>query len=134
MFDGKVEKILELSRKIIGSKANNINLCQRMLGCHHEEKSRAIEDVMNLLKSYRAPDEVVHLDLRENDLTVENLQSLALYDGNPIEVDLASNNLVIHSEEQEQIWTSITTNSHLKLESGWHQPVRTAHINKSSET
>jgi hypothetical protein len=132
MFEDKVEKILELSRKIIGSNANNINLCQRMLGCTAEERSRAIVEVMRLLKSYHAPENRIHLDLRENDLTVENLQSLSQYDGNRIEIDVSSNNLAILSEEHEQAWASIIGNPCLKLETGWGQPVRSVQMPKSS--
>ncbi len=124
MFDGKVEKILELSKKLIASNANYINLFQRMLLCNNEEKSRAVKEVLQLLKSYSTQNFAVRLDLRENDLSIENIESLALYDGNRIEVDLSSNNFEIYSEEHEKIWMAITSNSQLNPTLGWCQPVK----------
>jgi len=109
---------------MIANNENNINLFQRMLGCEASERSRVIGEVMSLLKCYSAAGHVVHLDLRENDLTVDDLRSLAQYDGNPIEVDLSSNNLEIKSATHEQVWASVLGNPQLKLEPGWQQPVR----------
>lgn len=123
MFDDKVEKFMSLSRKIIATKANDINLYQRLQSYNSEQKSQAIEGLMVLLTSYHRPGEVVHLNLTDNDLTIKNLSSLGDYNGNQIEVDLSSNNLVIHSEEDECIWASILENSCLKLAAGWGQPV-----------
>lgn len=131
MFDGKVEKILELSKKLITSNAHYINLFQRMSLCNNEEKSRAVEEVLQLLKSYSTQNFAVRLDLRENDLSIENIQSLALYNGNRIEVDLSSNNFEIYSEEHEKIWMAITSNSQLNLTLGWCQPVRVSGYTKT---
>jgi len=125
MFD-KVGKIEALSKKMIENNAENINLYQRLQECSAVEKSQIIATVMDLLKNRRTSSTVVHLDLRNNDLKIADLQSLAQYDGERIEVELDSNYLEIVSEQDAKIWEDISNNPYLNLASGWHQPVRSS--------
>lgn len=123
MFDHKVEKILQKVRHAMTQQANTINLFQRIVPCESKEKTRLITEMLSLLTDYQGAAHTLHLDLRENDLSIENIKSLAHYNGNRIEVDLSSNYLVIRSEADEQIWQAIARNPCLNLTPGWQQPV-----------